>query len=395
MKNVDKLIVKVYEVNTRNFYQQYGREVNTDIKLDGLIANHEVTHEYVDAPEIRKSRHFEFPKLQKPGVYVIDFIGNGKSSRAVIRKGQLHYAVETSAIGHVFTILDDNLEKIDDATLWMSGQQFTAEDDGRIIVPFSTRPGRQSIVISHNGLSSLHHFNHQGEKYEFNVAAFIDRESLLPTQEAIVMLRPDLRIGGRPVSLDVLKDVTVTIRSTTVDGVEAEKLFDDVTLKRERETPLVFLVPDRLASINVSVQAKVDVRRKTESVSANHSITINQIEGSDKIDDLHLVKLGDRYLLQLLGRTGEARPHRPVSLRLYHRLFTDPVRVNLATDERGTVTLDGLEDITHIRATGPKHATKDMAADRRPPYGHANDPCTRRRNDSGAAHAWRRRSRGS
>ena len=39
VKNVSTLIVKVYEINTFNFYRQNQREVNTDINLDGLVAN--------------------------------------------------------------------------------------------------------------------------------------------------------------------------------------------------------------------------------------------------------------------------------------------------------------------------------------------------------------------
>lgn len=358
VKNVDKLIVKVYEVNTQNFYQRYGREVNTDIELDGLIANHEVTYEYSEAPEIRKRRHFEFEDLQKPGVYVIDFIGNGKSSRAVIRKGELHYLEETTAYGHLFTVLDDDLQPVKNATLWMAGQHFTAEDDGRILVPFSSNPGQQTIILSHDGLSSLHSFEHKGETYRLNVAAYIDRESLLPQQEAIVMLRSDLRIGDRMVTTKVMKDVNVTIRSRTIDGIEAEKQFDDVQLVESAETPLVFFVPDRLASIHVDVKGKVEQGRSTHSLSDSHSISINGIQSSENIDDVHLVKVGDNYLLQLLGKTGEARPQRPIRVQLQHRLFTDPVILNFATDENGTVTLSGLNEIQTLQASGPQTQQK-------------------------------------
>ena len=50
VKNVRTLIVKVFEINARNYYRQYQREVNTDISLDGLIANDERTVEYRDPP---------------------------------------------------------------------------------------------------------------------------------------------------------------------------------------------------------------------------------------------------------------------------------------------------------------------------------------------------------
>ena len=53
------------------------------------------------------TRRFEFPKLDKPGVYVIDFIGNGKSSRALVRKGRLQHLVRTTPAGQAFTVVDE------------------------------------------------------------------------------------------------------------------------------------------------------------------------------------------------------------------------------------------------------------------------------------------------
>ena len=85
IKNVETLIVKVFEINARNYYEQEGREVNTDISLDGLVANHERVVRYDDSPLRRLRREFTFPEIDHPGVYVIDFIGNGRSSRALVR----------------------------------------------------------------------------------------------------------------------------------------------------------------------------------------------------------------------------------------------------------------------------------------------------------------------
>ena len=39
LKNVPNLVVKVFEINTQNFYRQNLREIDTDINLDGLVAN--------------------------------------------------------------------------------------------------------------------------------------------------------------------------------------------------------------------------------------------------------------------------------------------------------------------------------------------------------------------
>jgi len=89
VKNVENLIVKVFEINTSNYYRKYKREVDTDVNLDGLVPNFEKTITYSEAPALRKKRQFQFPQINNRGVYVVDFIAGGKSSRALIRKGRL------------------------------------------------------------------------------------------------------------------------------------------------------------------------------------------------------------------------------------------------------------------------------------------------------------------
>jgi hypothetical protein len=124
VKNVRQLIIKVFEINTENYYKQHSKEVNTDIRLDGLVANDEITRP-LDTPPLRRvRRRFEFPQLKRPGVYVIDFIGNGVSSRAVVRKGQLRYLVRTAPAGQIFTVLNGANRKLKGATLWMAGRQY-------------------------------------------------------------------------------------------------------------------------------------------------------------------------------------------------------------------------------------------------------------------------------
>ena len=51
---------------------------------------------------------FTFKELDnRVGLFVIEFIGNGHSSRAVIRKGNLSIIHQPTIAGHVVFILDD------------------------------------------------------------------------------------------------------------------------------------------------------------------------------------------------------------------------------------------------------------------------------------------------
>ena len=292
-KNVGTLIVKVFEINTGNYYRQHLQEVNTDINLDGLVANEEQTHNYPEPPLRRATRHFEFAKLNRPGVYVIDFIGNGRSSRALIRKGKLRHVVRTGPAGQTFTILDEQNKLVTDASLWLGGHEYKADKDGRIAVPFSTAPGRQPIVIQRGDFACLDHFNHEGEGYSLAAGIYVDREALLTRKKAQVVVRPGLYLNGTPVSLKLLEEVKLLVTSTDHDGVATSQEIPNFPLFEDRESVHEFNVPARLAAISFTLKAKVknlSAGGQKVDLAAGDSFALNEIDKTEKIEDLHLLR---------------------------------------------------------------------------------------------------------
>ncbi len=359
VKNVPTLMVKVFEVNTQNFYRTQRREVDTAINLDGLVANSEQTYTYTETPFLRVGKTFEFSQLSKPGVYVIDFIGAGKSSRALIRKGRLRSLASMGSSGQKLTIIDESNKIVPGATVWLGGQEFKANDKGIVTVPFSTTPARQPIVITANdlgGFSSLDFLQHQAENYELIAGIHVDRESLLTQRLASVLIRPSLRINGMPISVKVLTDVKLVITATDQDGIASSTQTEDFKLFEDRESVHEFRVPSRLAALTISLQAKVKSLSRGVDVdlSAQQSFGLNGIAKTDKIEDLHLAKFGDDYVIELLGRTGEAKPDRPVQLTIKHREFREPVSMLLKSDAQGRIKLGALADIATVTANGPE-----------------------------------------
>lgn len=354
VKNAGTLIVKVFEINAQNFYREQQREVDTDINLDGLVANVEQTHLLREPPLRRVAKTFEFPQLEKPGVYVVDFIGNGRSSRALIRKGRLRYLVRTSTVGQLFTILDDNSQQVKDATLWMAGHEYAPGEDGTIAVPFSGNSGRQPIVISRGGLSSLDYFQHESENFGLTAGFYVDRESLLIRKKAEVLVRAALNIDGTPVSVKNLTDVKLTIVSTDLDGITSSQDVRDFALFEDRESLQEFQVPHRLASLNFTLTAKVkklSAGGQMVDLSASDSFSLNGIDKTEKIEYPFLAKFGDDYVLELRGKTGEPKASRPVQLALKHRDFRLVHHVTLKTDAAGRISLGPLPGIASISAT--------------------------------------------
>ena len=358
IKNAGTLIVKVFELNTKSYYREQLREVDTDISLDGLVANVEQTHDFNGDPLKRVAKKFEFPQLDQPGVYVVDFIGNGRSSRALIRKGRLRQIVRTTPVGQVFTILNEKNEQIKDAVIWLSGHEYAADADGFIAVPFTSRPGRQPIVISRGGLSSLDEFTHEAENHQLTAGFYLDRESLLKQKTAQLLVRSGLTINGNPVSVKRLEEVKLTIVSTDLDGIPTSQEVADFPLFEDRESLHEFKVPHRLASLHFTLTARVkklsDGGTKVD-LAATDTVTLNGIDKTEKIETLHLAKFGNDFVLELRGKTGESKVSRPVQITFKHRDFRQTHQVSLKTDAAGRILLGALTDITILSALNPEN----------------------------------------
>ncbi len=356
VKNVPTLIVKVFEINTPAYYRQTLREVDTDVTLDGLVANSEKTFTYEDSPLRRMPRTFEFPQLNKPGVYVIDFIGGGKSSRALVRKGRLRPLVVTGVAGQQITAVDEKNQPVKDFGVWLGGKEYHAGGDGVAVVPFSSSPGRHPIVLIADEFASLDYLNHQPENYSLVAGIHVDREALLSQRLAAVLVRPQLYLNGTPVSKALLEEVKLRMVATDLDGISTTSEVPDFKVFDDRESTYEFRVPPRLATLTVTLTAKV----KSLSAGTKHDLVaaeafhLNAIAKTDKIEDLHLAKFGTEYVIEVLGRTGESKADRPVHLGIKLRDFKEPVQVNLKTDGKGRIGLGSLDGVTSVTATGPE-----------------------------------------
>ena len=361
VKNVGTMIVKVFEINTKTYYREQLREVDTDISLDGLVANVEQTHALQDPPLRRASRTFEFPQLDKPGVYVVDFIGNGRSSRALVRKGRWRHLVRTVPVGQMFTILNEKSEVVKDAMVWLSGHEYVADQDGSILVPFTASESRQPIVITSGGLSSLDDFQHQAENCGLSVGFYVDRESLLKQKKADLIVRAGVTMNGAPVSVKMLEETRLTIVSTNLDGIASTQEVSDFPLFEDRESTHEIHVPPRLASLTFTLNAKVKKQseggRKVD-LSASDTVTLNGIDRTEKIEMLHLLKSGDSYVVELRGKTGEPKVSRPVQVAIQHRDFRMDYRATLKTDGSGRIHLGPLAEIAQVTAVNPENTSQ-------------------------------------
>lgn len=355
VKNVKELMIRVYEINTTGYYRQNLSEITTAIELDGLVPNVSRAVKYEYEPMLRHEEKLAFPEIKEPGVYVVELIGNGVSSRAVVRKGRMTFTERIGSAGHAFTLYDDAGRIVKDAVLWMEGVEYKAEN-GEMHVPFSGKPKKQNIVFTGKGYSVLRDFQHLGENYELKASMYLGREQLVAGKQCTVTIRPELILNGEQIDIELLENPILTIRSTDIDGHSAEKQINDFKLKNDEDSKYTFRVPKRVRRMTIVLSGKVQNLNAGQKIdlASNRSFGANQINETEHVADIFLRCTPDGYVTELLGRNAEARNGRAVQVELKHRDFTQVVHTSLKTDEKGRTRLGALADIDWINVKGPE-----------------------------------------
>ncbi len=370
IKNVPKLMVKVFEVNTLNYYRTVGNEVSTDIDLDGLVSNFRETHEYDLAPQLKKSREFALSAIPKRrGIWVVEFIGGGKSSRAVIRKGGLGVVSKMHTKGQLLTVLNEEHEPLGQAAVWVGNDQFVCDDKGRVLLPFTARPGVRSVVVEDSqGYATMASLLRPAEEYEMTAGIFLEEESLRTGGKAQLIVRPNLSLNGEPISLKKVKSASLDLSSIDIEGVKASANIPDVKLSSDREFVHEFSVPARVNQLTATLRIRVELVSGGE-VELKDSMTfdVNDTLKDDVVGDYYLSRVDSGYRVHFLGQNGEPIEGQNLSISLKNRYFKNTRDLTMKTTKSGEIDLGGLSNIELVKVRGANGKSREwqMIGDRR------------------------------
>ena len=352
VKNIPKLLVKTYKINLFNYYKRYNKQVSTAIDLDGLVAANEKTIVYNQGPEKRHVESFDLD-IKENGVYIVELIGNGMSSRALVRKGQFRFTVSQGAVGHVFSIFDENNNQVKDVEIHLAGHVYKAEKEGVILVPYTKSSRYEQIIIKKGNFAGLGNFKHANESYRLNAGFYINREELVKNSSSMLLIRPELLLNGNRIANRLLENVKLTITSRDSKNVSNTAVAEDFKLLETRESFYKINVPEgvRYLSWTLSGEIKNTTTGETKKLSKSSSISLNNSLQTSKIADAYLRQSKDGYYIELLGRTGEPIQQMGVNLQVYHKMVKRPYKVTLKTNDKGEVHLGKLKDIWSISAS--------------------------------------------
>lgn len=352
VKNVSTLTLRVFVLNPVNYYREYDREPDTDIDLDGFLPAREEIFHYDASPFRRIRRTFDFPDLREPGVYLVEFIGNGRRSRALIRKGLRHAVERVVPEGHAFTVLDEENRPCPSARVRVAGHEFPADAEGVVTVPFTTRPAPKTMIIDDGGAAALVRFNHLAADYRLTAGFHVPASSLQAGRTARMAIRPLLTLNGHPAPLSGLTSLRLILEAADAAGVTLRRTVTDLEASETREAHVDFTVPENLAALRCILTGRVEGPDREDAVALETEarLAVNGIDAGPEIEDLFLRRAAEGFFLAVLGKNGEAVAGRAVSMSLKHALFRDPVAVNLRTDAQGRIALGRLPGIAWVEA---------------------------------------------
>jgi hypothetical protein len=367
VKNVSELVVKVFRIDPLAYFQHHHREVDAAIDLDGLAASHERVMLFAEPAIRRVRRRIELPSCARPGSYVIDLIGNGISSRAVIHKGRLRHAMRIGAAGHVITVVDAPGELGDagqsdpatgpvqprrDARVWLGDREYLPDGRGAVVVPFATSPARTAMLIVAGDIATVSYIELVAESCELALALALDRQSLTAGRSARAIARLSLSIGGAPASLALIKHAVWEVALTDRRGLTTAKSHA-LALDDRDAAVLEWSLGDDTAEISITVRGRIEVvsEQREREVSARRSIRVAAMYAGTAIEALYLTRSDTGWVISALGRTGEPRAHRPIAIAIVHRWTQVAHTAELASDALGRVELGPLPGARRITAT--------------------------------------------
>lgn len=262
IKNVGTVHARVFEFNTETYYRKNLKTFDTSIDLDGLESTVNKTFDFAGVPaNFMTRRSFDFPELNgKVGLFIVEFVGNGRSARAVIKKGSLSLIHRSTTAGHLLYILDHNIaickggDATDDKTgVFFQSKFYSADKEhGTIFIPYGKSQTSDSIIMKHGTFAQMGEFTRKTEEYQFDCTFFLNGEQILVGNSAQIVIRPRLTINGRKASLADLKNSKATISTQNyIDNIPVTKNFDNLKVEDDAETVIDFQVPANLESVRV------------------------------------------------------------------------------------------------------------------------------------------------
>lgn len=221
LKNVDVLEWKLFELNTRVYYEKNSTPISTTIDLDGLRPILSGIMHYQLPDFQRHIETFTFPAINHRGCYIVDFFAKGQSSRFLVNMGQLNVLVRESLSGLMLTVLDEQGDrKESNVYVLLDGRKYELNEYHEIAIPYLP-PGKsqqtfKALVCEEVEADWVYtekcDLTIPAESFSLELKGDVDNEALVHGNENCqILLRVSAMLNQIPFPNSLLQDVSITL----------------------------------------------------------------------------------------------------------------------------------------------------------------------------------------
>ena len=358
LKNVQTLFVKIFEINTENYYYTKSCEISSSISLEGLIATHEESWSFNDRPQIKMRKLFELDKIPlRRGFFIVEFIGGGYASRAVIKKGFLSIISRNTNLGKMIFILNENsviCNTHEKTGIWFEKKFYIPNESGAILIPYMKSNISAKAILVHENFAEITDLSIPEEIYSLKGAFIFNHESLIMGNTAKILFRPFLNVNDKKTAVENMENCKINLLITKTEGesnIPISISFEKLTINRKEEIEIEFQVPPKLVSLNLVFDCEVKNHSKETKQKLSFSKTYNM---STSLDENSVVKIfikqdvNRNFIAYVLGRNAEPKSNLILNLSINHPSFRDPINTQLKTNNEGIVFLGTLNGVKYI-----------------------------------------------
>ena len=357
IKNVQTLYVNIYEINTENYYYSNKKPFDNKISLDGIVPTYEDIFSYNDKPQLLIEKKISLSKLpKKRGLFIVEFIGNGYVSRAVIQRGNLRCIHKNTVNGKVLYILneDNKICKGEETGIWINNVWYPSiRDTGAILIPYSVKG--DFFILKHEDFCCIGtNISIPEEKYDFNGLFIINEESFIMGNVTKILVRPYLYVCDELCPLETLKNVKLTINTIKTENkqeIPSIKVIDNIELSYNKEFVFDFEVPPKLISVNFILSGEIKLKTidKIEILQFSQQYFFNR---NFEFNTLIKKNNNGNYIVHLLGKNGEPKINHQIDLHIEYR-YQESSNINepiiLESDFEGKIDLGKLDNVNNIK----------------------------------------------
>ncbi|EGR27080.1 hypothetical protein IMG5_201970 [Ichthyophthirius multifiliis] len=360
-KNIQNLNVKLFEIRTENYYIKKKAAFDNLISLDGLIPLDQQQYNYKDQPHLKILRTFNFEKLQqaKRGIFIVEFIGNSISSRAVINKGFLSYLENNTIAGKKLTLIDENQnickpQQNKRTGLWYGDRFHEANENGQVMIPYKSQAQSCQLILVHEDYAELiQNFYIQSEEYAFKCTYMYNQEQFLQGNKAIISIQPVLEINNVVCNPEIIEEQIVKVHVLNYQNIPNTFEFKDIKFDHKKQLEISFPVQSILKSVKIECEGiitKMDQKKQKVQNSKEITFELHQ-DPENQLFNSYLKNTEKQgYIVQILGKSGQGIPQLPIEVSLQHqRINNQDFKQILQTDDNGNIVLGLLDNIQSLQ----------------------------------------------